>query len=165
MLTNMALCERQDCQSWQFIRGKSEGEDDPFWMWYRVTLFVRLYGNWLWRQQKIIVVGVTLPGRTDCRCQWTVVVYFTCCEVMSGYHLCIPRTDRPVNHFDGHGTDFSGQKPTLPAAKWLRVAKKGHRVVEPANANSGLMHQNVPVTAVCLFSYRTPITRHSDCIR
>ena len=47
----------------QFIREKHVGQDDLFWMWYLVTLFVRLYGNWLWSCISVLFMFVDqTPG-------------------------------------------------------------------------------------------------------
>ena len=45
----------------QFIREKRAGQDDPFWSFHLVTLFVRLYGNWLWSW-----ISVLFVDRTPC---------------------------------------------------------------------------------------------------
>ena len=44
----------------QFIREIRADQGDPFWMWYLVTLFVRLYGDWLWSWISVLFVDRTL---------------------------------------------------------------------------------------------------------
>ena len=44
----------------QFSREIRADQDDPFWMWYLITLFVRLYGDWLWSWISVLFVNRTL---------------------------------------------------------------------------------------------------------
>ena len=67
-------CGSDLCQCWQtwhcardktvsrrqFIRETRVDQDDTFWMWYLVTLFVRLYGDWLWSWISVLFVNRTL---------------------------------------------------------------------------------------------------------
>ena len=52
----------------QFIKKKRVGQDYPFWMWYLVTLFVRLYGHWLWTCISVLFMFADrTPGTTIIR--------------------------------------------------------------------------------------------------
>ena len=85
----IGLC--QCWQTWHCARDKTVGcrqfiseiradQDDLFWMWYLVTLFVRLYGDWSWRWISVLFVDRTLG---------TIVIW-------TGIHEpIIKRRDRP----------------------------------------------------------------------
>ena len=57
VLTEVALCEGQDCQS-PAIHQRDTCR--PGWMWYHVTMFVQLYGDWLWSWISVMFVDRTL---------------------------------------------------------------------------------------------------------